>query len=127
MPGVCIYVHSSSFIIYVLVRLPGEPFEVSGWEYADDTALIFGDRETAARMLRAVIAHFLKWGMQVHEMKPLDTKAKTMVLFCAAHPRMYRNPTTFDGADLSPFPLPHANRNPEVDEAKYLGSILSGD
>jgi len=96
-------------------------------EYADDTGLVFGDRATAARMAPLVNAHFARWGMQVHEKKPTDTKVKTLVLFCAAPPSTYTNPTTFDGADLSDIVPPTGNVIPVVDKAKYLGSLISRD
>jgi len=95
-------------------------------EYADDTGLVFGDRETAARMAPLVNKHFARWGMQVHE-KPTDTKVKTLVLFCAAPPSEYTNPPTFDNADLSGIVLPTGNVIPAVDRTKYLGSMLSRD
>jgi len=96
-------------------------------EYADDTGLVFGDRETAARMAPLVNKHFARWGMQVHEKKPTDTKVKTLVLFCAAPPSVYTNPHTFDDADLSDIVLPTGNVIPVVDRAKYLGSMISRD
>ena len=90
-------------------------------------ALLFCDRPTVERMAPVVNAHFQRWGMDVHEKKPSDTKVKTIVLFCAAPPSVYDDPTTFDGADLSDFTLPNGNVIPVVDKAKYLGSIVSRD
>ena len=100
---------------------------MSGLEYADDTALLFPDRSTVENLAPVVNAHFQKWGMQVHEKKPSDTKVKAIVLFCAAPPSVYDDPTTFDGADLSDITLPTGNVIPVVDKAKYLGSIVSRD
>jgi len=102
-------------------------FTMVNSEYTDDTGLVFGDRETAARMAPLVDKHFARWGMQVHEKKPTDTKVKTLVLFCAAPPSEYVNPATFDNADLSDIVLPTGNVIPVVDRAKYLGSMLSRD
>jgi len=102
-------------------------FKVMDSEYADDTGLVFGDRATAARMAPLVNAHFARWGMEVHEKKPADTKVKTLVLFCAAPPSEYQDPATFDGADLSDIKLPSGNVVPVVDRAKYLGSMLGRD
>ena len=102
-------------------------FSMLDSEYADDTGLVFGDRETAVRMVPLVNAHFARWGMQVHEKKPSDTKVKTLVLFCAAPPSRYQNPATYDGADLSDIVLPSGNVIPIVAKAKYLGSMISRD
>jgi len=104
-------------------------FRVMDSEYADDTGLVFGDRATAARTAPLVNAHFARWGMEVHEKKPADTKVKTLVLFCAAPPSEYRGPSTFDGAYLSDIKLPSGNVVPVVDRAKYLdvGSMLGRD
>jgi len=102
-------------------------FRVVDSEYADDTGLVFGDRAMAARMAPLVIAHFARWGMEVHEKKPADTKVKTLVLFCAAPPSTYQDPATFDGADLGDIKLPSGNVIPVVDRAKYLGGMLSRD
>jgi len=102
-------------------------FRVMDSEYADNTGLVFGDRATAARMAPLVNAHFARWGMEVHEKKPADTKVKTLVLFCAAPPSTYQDPATFDGADLGDIKLPSGNVIPVVDRAKYLGSMLSRD
>jgi hypothetical protein len=44
-----------------------EEFNMSDSEYADDTGLLFGSRETVERKAPEVNDHFKKWGMQVHE------------------------------------------------------------
>jgi len=106
-------------------RQPGEMFEMSGLEYADDTALLFCDRPTVERMAPVVNAHFQRWGMDVHGKKPSDTKVNTIVLFCAAPPSEYDDPTTFDDADLSDITLPTGNVIPVVDKAKYLGTWVA--
>ena len=80
-------------------RVGGEElvFEMSDSEYVDNTALIFKDRELAARMAPKVNGHFARWGMQVHEKKPADTKIKTMILFCApaSRPAFCRAATSY--------------------------------
>jgi hypothetical protein len=65
--------------------------------------------------------------MEVHEMKPGDTKVKTLALFCAAPPSEYDDPATYDGADLSDILLPSGNVIPVVAGAKYLGSMMDRD
>jgi hypothetical protein len=74
-----------------------------------------------------VNAHFAKWGMEVHEKKPGNTKVKTLVLFCAAPPSEYEDPATFDDADLTDIVLPSGNVIPIEDQAKYLGSMMGRD
>jgi hypothetical protein len=65
--------------------------------------------------------------VQVHERKPGDTKVKPLVLFCAAPPSTYTDPSTYDNTDLSDIAFPSGNMIPIVSEAKYLGSMMSRD
>ena len=102
-------------------------FKVSDSEYADDTGLVFCDRESVARMAPVINDHFRRWGMEVHEKKPGDTKVKTLVLFCAAPSSTYTDPDTYDNTDLSDIVLPSGNVIPIVSKAKYLGSMMSRD
>ena len=102
-------------------------FRMSDSEYADDTGLMFCSRADVERMAPLVIAHFRRWGMEVHERKPGAAKFKTLVLFCAAPPSEYDDPETFDGADVSVIALPSGNTIPVVAEAKYLGSMMGRD
>ena len=62
--------------------------------------------------------HFRRWGMEVQEKKPGDTKVKTLVLFCA---------NTYDNTDLSDIVLPSGNVIPIGSKAKYLGIMISRD
>ena len=100
---------------------------MSDSEYADDTGLVFCDRESVARMAPVINGHFRRWGMEVHEKKPGDTKVKTLVLFCAAPSSTYTDPDTYDNTDLSDIVLPSGNVIPIVSKAKYLGSMMSRD
>jgi len=93
-------------------------FEMSDSEYADDTGLLFCDRGTVEAMAPKVNAHFARWGMQVHEKAPGDRKVKTLVLFCAAPPASYTDPSTYDNTNLADIVLPSGNVVPVVDKAK---------
>ena len=44
----------------------GEEFPVSDSEYADDTAVLFPTRQEMDDRVPKVMAHFAKWGMEVH-------------------------------------------------------------
>ena len=102
-------------------------FKVSDSEYADDTGLVFCDRDAVVKMAPVINDHFRRWGMEVHEKKPEDTKVKTLVLFCAAPSSTYTDPDTYDNTDLSDIVLPSGNVIPIVSKAKYLGSMMSRD
>jgi hypothetical protein len=102
-------------------------FAFSDLEYADDTGMAFPDRGSVARVTPFVNSHFERWGMEVHEKQPSDTKVKSLVLFCAAPPLAYKHPPSYDNADLTDIPLPSGNVVPVVAEAKYLGSMLTRD
>jgi len=102
-------------------------FEMSDSEYADDTGLLFCSRGAVEAMAPRVNAHFARWGMQVHEKAPGDTKVKVLVLFCSAPSASYIGPSTFDNTNLNGIVLPSGNVVPVVDRAKYLGSMVSRD
>jgi hypothetical protein len=50
--------------------------------------------------------------------------SKSEMLFCATDPRCYKNRTSFDDVDLSPFRWDGQFLIPVVDKFKYLGSQL---
>ena len=100
---------------------------MSDSEYADDTRLVFCDRESVVKMVPVINDHFRRWGMEVHEKKPGDTKVKTLVLFYAAPSPTYADPGTYDNTGLSDVVLPSSNVIPIVSKAKYLGSMMSRD
>ena len=58
---------------------------------------------------------------------PKLTKSKTEVLFVAAPPHTYTNPSTYDGADLTCVLLPGRHFVPIVFKFGYLGDMLALD
>ena len=82
----------------------GEEFAVSDSEYADETAVLFPTRQELDDGVPKVMAHFAKWEMEVHygsrATNPIK-ESKTEILFVAKSAKLYKNPLTFDGADLS--------------------------
>ena len=114
-------------------RLPtasGDDFTVDDSEYADDTALPFTSRADVEEQTPEVMTHFGRWGMEVHAgiYAPdgsVDKDSKSEILFCAARPHMYSDPSTFDSADLSDVQLPDSRFMRIVAKFKYLGSYLS--
>ncbi|EOD18415.1 hypothetical protein EMIHUDRAFT_196668 [Emiliania huxleyi CCMP1516] len=79
--------------------------------YADDAGLAFCSRRGVEVETPKVVAHFARWGMEIHVGKDGSNgeprkDSKSEVLFCAAAPTSYNNPATYDGADLSDIKLP---------------------
>ena len=100
--------------------------------YADDAGLAFCSRRGVEVETPKVVAHFARWGMEIHVGKDGSNgeprkDSKSEVLFCAAAPTSYNNPATYDGADLSDIKLPGGCFMPVVDRFKYLGSYLNRD
>ena len=58
---------------------------------------------------------------------PPEKCSKSEVLFCSKPLHLYSDPTTFDGADLSPIMLPNNGYMPVVDCFPYLGDVVSRD
>ena len=120
----------------------GEEFTVGDSEYADDTGLAFCSREDVVEQTPKVTCHFRRWGMEIHEgiLDPLvhsgllDFEAmqvtkgsKSEVLFCSKPLHMYIDPSTYDGADLSPIMLPNLGYMEVVDRFPYLGDMVARD
>jgi hypothetical protein len=89
----------------------GDEFAITDSEYADDTGLPFPSRAVVEEQTPKVIVHFGRWGLEVHSgVKAPDGStlkdSKSEILFCAARPHCYTDPSTFDGADLSDVLLP---------------------
>ena len=104
----------------------GEDFSVPDSEYADDTALPFPARCVLEKMVLLLMEHFERWDMEIHSRGLGSAKgSKSEVLFCAAPPRCYSDPVTFDGADLSDIQLPDGRSMPVVDKFCYLGSWIT--
>ena len=108
-------------------RAYGEEFSLHDSEYADDIALIFDSREDSEIGIPLCMAHFSRFGMEVHSgpIEPRET-SKSVVLFCSKPPCMYNDPTTFDDVDLSDIVI--GDRYiPIVNEFVYLGSVITCD
>ena len=77
-----------------------------------------------------VMAHFAKWGMEVHYGSRATNsikESKTEILFVAKSAKLYKNPLTFDGADLSDVKLGNGRFIPIVAKFCYLGTSLTRD
>ena len=108
----------------------GDEFAITDSEYADDTGLPFPSRAVVEEQTPNVIVHFGRWGLEVHSgIKAPDgstlKESKSEILFCAARPHCYTDPSTFDGADLSDVLLPGGRFMAIVAKFKYLGGFLS--
>jgi hypothetical protein len=71
-----------------------------------------------------IVKPFDRWGMQVHVGTEINTQSKSEVLFCAADSRCYKDRTSFDGTNMSPFRWDGRFHIRVVAAFKYLGSHL---
>ena len=104
----------------------GEEFSLPDSEYADDTAVLFVSRESLVVSTPLLIAHFARFGLEIHVGYP-DKLSKSEILFVAAPEHMYEDSSTYDGRDLSNVELGNGRYLPVVDIFKYLGSVLTRD
>ena len=75
-----------------------------------------------------MIAHFAKFGLEIHVgTRTPEKDSKSEILFVSAPSKMYNDPMTYDGCDLSDVELGDGNYMPIVDIFKYLGSLLTRD
>jgi len=83
-------------------RATGEDLPLQDSEYADDTGLIFANRNVITIGSRCLLNHFASFGMEVHTgaIEP-RTASKTEILFCPKPLSLYQNPETYDDTDLS--------------------------
>ena len=107
----------------------GDEFGVNDSEYADDTAAMFVSRESLARYCPPLVEHFHSYGMDIHtgDVCFPDKKSKTEVLFVAAPPSTYKDPSTYDNRDVSNIELGGGRFFPVVERFCYLGTILTRD
>ena len=107
----------------------GDEFSLSDSEYADDTAVMFDSRDSTVKYCPLLVQHFSDYGMEIHvgDVSLPDKKSKTEVLFVAAPPSVYKDPSTYDNRDLSNIPLGGGKFFPVVALFCYLGSILTRD
>ena len=104
----------------------GEDFDLFDSEYADDTAVIFFNRENTLLGVISLITHFNKFGMEIHTgVSDPRGPSKTVILFLPKPSHLYDNPDTFDDADLSDFIINHNSYLPVVSTFPYLGSVVS--
>ena len=104
----------------------GEDFAVPDSEYADDTAVLFTSRGSLVTATPLMISHFVRFGMDIH-VGTQDKPSKSEVLFAAAPEKMYEDPQTYDGKDLSNIDLGNGTFMPVVDKFRYLGSMITRD
>ena len=104
----------------------GEEFSLPDSQYADDTAVLFTSRESLENTIHALLAHFARFGLEIHVGKP-EKQSKTEILYVPAPANCYKDPKTYDNADLSNVELGNGEFFPIVDVFCYLGSMLSSD
>ena len=63
-------------------------FDLPDSEYADDTAVLFPSREEVERSLPPLLAHFLKFGLEIHVVTP-EKSSRSEILFVSAPNRTY--------------------------------------
>ena len=103
-----------------------EEFDLPDSEYADDTAVLFPSREEVESSIPPLLAHFLKFGLEIHVGTP-EKSSKSEILFVSAPNRTYTDPGTYDGRDLSNIELGNGVFIPIVKRFVYLGSVLTTD
>ena len=108
----------------------GDTFTIGDSKYADDTGLPFTSRQDVDEQTPKLLVHFEAWGMEIHAgiyapNGSVAKESKTEVLFCSA--RLYANPATYDGTDLSDVQLPGGCFMPIVDKFMYLGRFVTRD
>ena len=105
----------------------GEEFPLLDSEYADDTAVLFDNRNHLVEGIVSIVEHFDRFGTEIHTgvLEPREN-SKTEVLFCSKPSSFYNTPDTFDDADLSDIIL-NDRYIPIVKQFCYLGSIISSD
>ena len=110
----------------------GDKFKIHDSKYADDAAVPFCSRADATTGIPALCRHFRRWGMEIHEglldsAGAISKMSKSEVLFCAAPPRCYHDPLTYDHTDLTPITLSHNRFMPVVESFLYLGDMVARD
>ena len=127
---VCMFLSAKDF--RTTGRRPNAKGEVFSFEdslYADDTAILFVDRSSAETYCPLLVQHFKQFGMDIHvgDKRNANSKSKTEILFVAAPPSTYNDPSTYDGENLGPISVDEFHYFPVVDKFCYLGSFLTRD
>ena len=70
-------------------------------EYADDTSILLDNCEDPTNGANSIVTHVARFGMEVHtgKIEPL-AELKTEILFCLKLCSMYKNPDSYNNADL---------------------------
>ena len=126
----CVYRTKEDFVLTGRrYNTKGSEFSVDDSEYADDTAVVFETRSDVVTYSPLLMNHFEKFGMEIHtgDLLNPDKPSKTEVLFVSKPPKTYNDPSSFDGADLSPILLGNSKFFPIVDKFCYLGCMISRD
>ena len=104
----------------------GEPVTLLDSEYADDTAVIFDNRNDAVGETESLISHFNRFGTEIHSgVREPRQSSKTEVLFCAKALSLYESRDDYDNADLTDIVLTNNRYIPIVNRFTYLGSIIT--
>ena len=101
----CVYRTKEDFVLIGRrYNTKGSEFSVDDSEYADNTAVVFETRSDVVTYLPLLMIHFDKFGMEIHtgDLLSPDKPSKTEVLFVSKPPKIYNDPSSFDGTDLSP-------------------------
>ena len=109
-------------------RARGEKVLLLDSEYADDTAILFDNREDLTNGVNRVVTHFTQFGMEVHTEK-IEPRGelKTDILFCSKPCSTYNDRDSYDNADLSDIIVSHDRYKPIVYHFSYLGSFISSN
>ena len=109
-------------------RARGEEVPLRDSEYADDTAVIFDNRQDAVAETQSLVNHFHRFGTEIHTgvLEPRQS-SKTELLFCAKARSLYQSREDNDNADLSDIVLSNNLYIPVVSQFSYLGSIITTD
>ena len=109
-------------------RACGEEVPLRDSEYADDTAVIFNNRQDAVAETQLLVEHFHRFGTEIHTgvLEPRQS-SKTELLFCAKALSLYQSREDYDNADLSDIVLSNNQYIPVVNQFVYLGSIITTD
>jgi len=107
-------------------RARGEEVPLRDSEYADDTAVIFDNRQDAVVETESLVNHFHRFCTVIHAgVSEPRQSSKTELLFCAKALSLYESREDYDNADLSDIVLSNNRYIPIVHQFAYLGSIIT--
>ena len=87
----------------------GEELPLLDSEYADDTAVLFDNRNHLVEGIVNIVEHLACFGTEIHTgvLEPREN-SKIEVSFCSKPFSFYNTPDKFDDADLSKIILVHS-------------------